>query len=363
MTTTVQHIRYDALSDFTDQVFRAAGCPDNLRPTVVKNLLMADLRGVDSHGVARLSGYLRLVDAGRIDLTKAGFVVHETPSTALYDGEKGMGHAVATRAMELAIQKATVSGSGWVSVRNSNHFGLAGTYALMAAEARMIGIAMTNASPLVAPTYGLDRLLGTNPIAVAVPAGKYQPFVLDMATTTAANGKLEVLQRKNLPAPDGWIQDANGHTTTDANGVKLGGALRPLGGTPEGASHKGYGLGAVVDVLSGVLSGAGFSKWVPPFVAFLPLPEDPVGEGIGHFFGAIRVDGFMPADQFNNRMEVWLNSFKQSHAQDGHQVIIPGEPEAAITAQRLAEGIPLLPAVLADLDQIAARFGVQPLVR
>lgn len=353
-----QLVPYMALAAFAEQVFLAAGSTAAYARITVRNLLLADLRGVDSHGVARLSGYLRLVEAGRIDLRTAGGPIHQTPSTTTWDGQRGMGHVVAQKAMEHAINLADTAGTGWVAVKNSNHYGLAGTYAMMAAKRGMIGISLTNASPLVAPTYGLDRMLGTNPIAVAIPTMTQPTFVLDMATTTAANGKLEVLQRKGLPTPEGWIQDAEGQITTDASGVQQGGALRPLGGNPAGASHKGYGLGSVVDILSGVLSGAGYGPWVPPFVSFLPLPALPVGQGLGHFLGAMRVDAFMPQSEFLSRMDHWISSMRGTKAIDWHKVMIPGDQERICHDQRMKEGIPLLPAVVEDLRKIGAQFGV-----
>src|SRR5690606_15054500 len=213
-------------------------------------------RGIDSHGIARLSGYLRLREANRINAKPTVRIVHESPSTAVVDGDSGLGLVVAPKAMEIAIEKARVAGTGWVAVRNSNHFGIAGHHAMMALEHDMIGLAMTNASPLVAPTFSIERLLGTNPIAVAIPAGEQPPFVADFATTTAANGKLEILQRKNKDAPLGWIQKKNGDPSENPHELKDGGALIPLGSDYEHGSHKGFCLGAWVDIFSAVLSGA-----------------------------------------------------------------------------------------------------------
>lgn len=348
---------YQSLHQFTKNIFQSIGLTPNDATLATDVLLSADLRGIDSHGVARLSGYVRLWEAGRINATPTIRVVHETPSTAVVDGDRGLGLVVGPKAMQIIIEKARQVGTGWVSVKNSNHFGIAGYHAMMALAHDMIGIAMTNASPLVAPTYSLDRLLGTNPIAVAVPAGEQPAFVLDMATTTAANGKLEIAQRKNLPIPTGWAQDAEGHTSTDANAVKNGGALQPLGG--ETGSHKGYGLGAVVDIFSAVLSGANYGPWVPPFVSFLPLPANPVGEGIGHFFGAMRVDAFRPADEFKNHMDNWINTFRQAKPKAGKEaVLIPGDPERKMSAERLKAGIPLLDPVIKDLETLGKRFSV-----
>lgn len=266
-------------------------------------LVSADLRGIDSHGIARLSGYVRLWEAKRINTRPNIRVVHETPSTAVIDGDAGLGLVVAPYAMEVAMQKAAAAGTGWVSVKNSNHFGIAGYHAMKALDQDMIGMAMTNASPLVAPTFSTERMLGTNPIAVAIPAKEQPAFVADFATTTAANGKLEILQRKNEEAPYGWIQDKEGNPSNNPHELKSGGALLPLGGDREHGSHKGYCLGAIVDIFSAVLSGANYGPWAPPFVSFLPLAPDPVGEGLGHFFGAMRVDAFRPADEFKANMD------------------------------------------------------------
>ncbi|PSR54436.1 malate dehydrogenase [Adhaeribacter arboris] len=348
---------YDHLYTFTKQVFQSIGCPEEDADLATEVLLSADLRGIDSHGIARLIGYVRLWETNRINATPDVKVVHETPSTAVVDGDSGLGLVVAPHAMEIAIQKAQVAGTGWVSVKNSNHFGIAGYHAMKALAKDMIGIAMTNASPLVAPTNSLERLLGTNPIAVAIPANEQPAFVADFATTTAANGKLEILQRKNQEAPLGWIQDAQGQNSTNPNELKAGGALMPLGG--ETGSHKGYCLGSIVDIFSAVLSGANYGPWVPPFVSFLPLPTNPVGAGIGHFFGAMRIDAFRPADEFKTHMDNWITTFRQSKAKSEETpVLIPGDPERIMAAKRFQEGIPLLDPVVKDLESLANKFSL-----
>lgn len=347
---------YNHLFSFTEAVFQSIGCSEDDATLATETLLSADLRGIDSHGVARLIGYVRLWEAGRINATPRVGVTYETPSTAVVDGDGGLGLVVGPKAMQVAIEKAQLAGTGWVSVRNSNHFGIAGYHAMKALPHDMIGIAMTNASPLVAPTNSLDRLLGTNPIAVAIPAGDQPDFVADFATTTAANGKLEILQRKNQPAPAGWIQDKDGNTSTNPNELKDGGALQPLGG--ETGSHKGYCLGSVVDIFSAVLSGANYGPWVPPFVAFLQPPADPVGQGIGHFFGAMRVDAFRPAAEFKAHMDNWITTFRNARAVPGQQVLIPGDPERETAAHRLLDGIPLLMPVVQDLETVGKKFGL-----
>src|SRR5947208_3550330 len=218
-------IPYEQLLNFTVSVFRQIGCPEKDAQTAAIALLSADLRGIDSHGVARLIGYVRLREAGRANTKPNIRIIHETPSTAVVDGDSGLGLVVAPFAMQIAIEKAKQVGTGWVSVQNSNHFGIAGYHAMMALKEDMIGIALTNASPLVAPTFSVERLLGTNPICVVIPAGEEPPFVADMATTTATNGRLEILQRKNGKAPFGWIQDKDGFPSTDPHELKSGGAL------------------------------------------------------------------------------------------------------------------------------------------
>ena len=335
------------------------GCSEEHAQLSADVLLKSDLRGIDSHGVARLIGYVRLWEKKRINTKPNISIVHETPTTATVDGDAGLGLVVAPFAMQLAINKAEKYGSGWVSVRNSNHFGIAGYHALLAVENDMIGFAMTNASPLVSPTYSSERLLGTNPMCYAFPAGKYPPVIVDMATSAAANGKLEIAQRLGKQVPEGWIQDIDGQPTTDPHALKSGGSLLPLGSDAEHGSHKGFGLGATVDILSAVLSGANYGPWVPPFVSFLDPPNDPVGSGIGHFVGAMRVDGFRPVDEFKAHLDNWIERFKSSATVDpDNKVIIPGEPEAAAEAERKVSGVPLVDAVVTDLNGLAEKFGI-----
>ena len=336
------------------------GCAGDDARLAATVLLSADLRGIDSHGIARLSGYVRLWETGRINPNPNIRILHESPSTATIDGDKGLGLVVAPKAMRVAIDKAKNCGSGWISVQNSNHFGIAGYHAMMALKEDMIGMAMTNASALVAPTFSTERLLGTNPVAVAVPSGEEAPFVADMATTTAANGKLEILQRKGYDAPLGWIQNAQGDSTVNAHALKEGGALLPLGSDHEHGSHKGYALGSVVDIFSAILSGANYGPWVPPFPAYVPMPENQPGKGIGHFFGAMRIDGFRPADDFKKDMDHWLRRFRNATPVDGQpKVLVPGDPERQMEQERSTNGIPLLTPVIEDLSQLGQKFGIK----
>lgn len=348
---------YNQLFEFAKNVFLKIGCNDDDAFLATKVLLSADVRGIDSHGIARLSGYVRLWDAKRVNANPQIKILHQTPSTATVDGDSGLGLAVAPKAMQIAIDKAKNAGTGWVSVQNSNHFGIAGYHAMMALEEDMIGICMTNASPLVAPTFSVERLLGTNPICVAIPAANQPPFVADMATTTASNGKLEILQRKKELALLGWIQDKNGKPSTDPHELKIGGALLPLGGDKEHGSHKGYALGAIVDIFSAILSGANYGPWVPPFPAYVPMPTDMPGKGIGHFFGAMRIDAFRPAEEFKQHMDQWIERFRSAKTAEGFdKVIIPGDPEREMEKERMQNGIPLLDSVVNDLNYLAEKF-------
>ncbi len=348
---------YEHLFNFTKSVLLTIGCPEKEAATASDVLLSADLRGVDSHGVARLIGYVRLFDKGRINPKPNLQISHGTASTAVMNADGALGLVAGPEAMKVAIEKAKEYGTGWVSVKNSNHYGIAGYHTMMALEEDCIGISMTNASPLVSPTFSKERLLGTNPISIAIPTKDEPPFVADMATTTAANGKLEILERKGEQAPFGWIQDEKGNITTDPEGVKKGGALLPLGGDREHGSHKGYILGSVVDIFSAILSGANYGPWVPPFVAFLDPHPDPVGEGLGHFFGAMRVDGFRPAEEFKKHMDNWIRRFRSAKTIPGQErVLIPGDPEREMEAVRKKQGIPLLEPVINDLKSLAERF-------
>ncbi len=350
---------YDKLFDFTRSVFTKMGCSAADAKLATEVLLSADMRGIDSHGVARLSGYVRLWEAKRINAQPNIRIVHETPSTAVVDGDAGLGLVVAPYAMNIAMEKAEKVGTGWVSVRNSNHFGIAGYHAMMALRQDMIGISMTNASALVAPTFSVERMLGTNPIAVAIPADKQPPFVADFATTTAANGKLEILQRKNAAAPLGWVQTHDGDASTNASELKNNGALLPLGSDRDHGSHKGYALGSIVDIFSAVLSGASYGPWAPPFPAYVPMPSNMPGEGLGHFFGAMRTDAFRPKQEFKEHMDNWITRFRQATpVPDQQEVLIPGDPERRMEEERAKNGIPVVNSVVADIKAVADKMGI-----
>lgn len=352
----------EPLKTFCVEVFEELNVPTEDAKIVADNLVSADLRGISSHGVARLRRYVKGLQDGVMLARPETRVVHETPATALIDGGDGLGQPVSRRAMQLAIDKAGQVGAGFVSVRNSNHFGIAGYYSMMALERDMIGISMTNAAVLVVPTFGRNAMLGTNPISVAAPAGEELPFVLDMATSTVPRGKLEVYNRKEEPLPLGWATDEAGVPTTDAarvldNFIKLaGGGLLSLGGAGELlGGHKGYGMALLVDILSGVLPGAGYANNIY-------LKDDSgnaLPANVGHFFGALRVDGFRPVEQFKATMDDVVRRLKATPKAAGQgRIYIHGEKEFEIAQDRKIGGVILHPKVVADLKAMAEEFGV-----
>jgi LDH2 family malate/lactate/ureidoglycolate dehydrogenase len=353
---SVSRIKSADLTAFCAQVFTALGIPEGDAKITSDVLVAADLRGVDSHGVARLKRYVDGIRDGMMRPDAKPRVVHETPATATIDADGGLGQPPSYRAMQMAIEKAEKLGAGFVAVRNSNHYGIAGYYAMMALDKDMIGISTTNADVLVVPTFGRNALFGTNPIAVAAPAAKERPFVLDMATSVVPRGKLEVYDRLGKPLPEGWATDQTGVGTQDATQVlknfatRAGGGILPLGGEGElHSGYKGYGLALLVDILSAVLPGAAYANLVYPRTADgKPLPSS-----IGHFFGALRIDGFRPAVEFKSDMDELIGRIKNTPKAEGaERIYIHGEKEYEKEAERQANGIPLHPKVLDTLKKI-----------
>ena len=350
---------YDYLLEFTRNVFKKMGCSEEHSKIIADVFLAAELRDHASHGMIRIKDYYELWKAGRINVRPEIKVVHESPSTAVVDGDMAIGMIPAKRSMEIAIEKAGTAGTGWVATRNSNHFGIAGYYAMMALKHDMIGICLTNANPLVAPTFSISRMMGTNPIAVAIPALKQPPFVADFATTPIARGKLAVAEKKGEKVPTGFVQDKTGKPSDDPSILKSGGSMLTLGGDRVHGSHKGYCLSAIVDIFSAVFSGANFGPFVPPSVAYLPLLDRKVGEGTGHFFGAMRTDAFQPANEFRSKMDQWIETFRSSKPAEGQErVLIPGDPEREAEERIMKEGIKLVPAIRDDLVAIARELDV-----
>lgn len=340
------------------------GCSPEDAKMATDVFIRAELRGYASHGMIRIKDYYQLWKADRINVRPDVRIVHESPSTAVVDGDGGIGMIAATKSMQIAIEKAKTAGTGWVSTKGSNHYGYCAYYTMLALEHDMIGISTTIANPLVAPTNSVSQMLGTNPISVSIPAGKYPPFVADFSTTPIARGKLAIAARKGEKVPLGWVQDADGVPSDDPDIITRGGSMVTLGGTPEHGSHKGYALSAIVDIFSAVLSGANFGPFCPPSVAYLPVKEEKVGEGTGHFFGAMRIDAFQEKEVFKARMDKWIETFRAAKPAKGYdRVLIPGDPERANEERISKEGINVIEPVQKDLKEIADALGISFEVR
>ena len=346
-----------ALRRFCEEALKKLGVPAGDARTTTDVLVTADLRGIESHGVARLGRYVNGLKQGFIKPKDQSRVIRETKATALLDGGQSLGQVVGRKGMDLAIKKARDTAVGVVAVRNSNHYGIAGYYSLMALEHNLVGVSTTNAGPLVVPTFGRTAILGTNPISLAAPALKEKAFVLDMATSTVPRGKVEVYNRLGKPMPHGWAVDETGRSSTDPKRVlnalanRLGGGLLPLGGEGEDlGGHKGYGLALMVDVLSGVLSGAATG---------LQVYADEQRPNVGHFFMALDPAAFRPLDEFRRDMDRLARELKDSpkaHGQD--RIYVHGEKSFARMEKYRQEGIPLDPKVVENLKKIGADLGV-----
>lgn len=348
-----------ALREWVAAVFRRLGVTQADAAVTADNLVAADLRGVESHGVARLGRYTGRIKQELILPAAEPSIVHETPSTALVDAGNGLGQPASKWAMELALAKAKSTGHGAVAVRNSNHHGIAGYYAMMALPHDMIGVTYTNSAPLVVPTYGRKAVTGTNPIAVAVPAATELPWVLDMATSVVPRGKLEVYARKETPMPLGWAVDETGQPTQDAASVlnaltnRRGGGILPLGGTATFSGYKGYNLSALVDIFCGVLPGSNWGARVDE-----PVEGKPAPSGVGHYFSATRIDGFRPADEFKRAMDEYIRSLKESPKAEGESRIwVAGEKEWELQERYACEGVPLYHKVVENLKAIGEELG------
>ena len=342
-------INHEKLTRFVQAAFEKLGVASGDAQIAAEALVAADLRGVDTHGVIRFSPhawYVKWLSEGSMTAKPNIRVISETPSTALLDGDRGMGMVVGHRAMELAIDKAQSCGIGMVGVRNSRHYGMSAQYAMQALAHDMIGIAMTNAGRQVVPTFGREARFGTNPMCFAVPADKELPFVLDMATTTAAAGKLELAARLEKSIPTGWALDEKAQATQDPRVAQQARRLLPLGGSRDNGSHKGYGLAVLVEILCGVLTGT---------VTALNADQDPRG----HFFGAIRVDAFRPVAEFKKDMDRLIRELKSTPPIEGQRrVYVAGEIEFETAEERAERGIPLLPSVLKGLREVSEQLGL-----
>ena len=352
-TTEYQLASETKLKAFVARVLEELGVDRTSAGVVGDVLLAADLRGIESHGVARLNSYyVSRIRGGHMKAKPNYEIVRETETTVLYDADNGLGHPVAKLAMDSVIAKAAKHGSAFGAVRNSNHYGIAGYYAMLALEHDMIGMSSTNSVKYGAPTFGRDVMLGTNPLAFAIPAGKEPAFVLDFATTTVPKGKLEVYKRKGLPLKPGWAIDENGKVTDDPDAA-LRGALLPLGGFgTDNSGHKGYGLGLLVDILCGVLSGGAFGP-------SLPHVTDTMEGAISHWFGAFRVDAFRDIQQFKADMDKELRFFKDSQRAAGQdRIYVAGEIEFEKTLYNREHGTPVHVKVWDELQKLGQELGI-----
>ncbi|HKX31542.1 MAG TPA: Ldh family oxidoreductase [Blastocatellia bacterium] len=349
----------DRLLEFATRVFLYSGVAAEDAPQAAEVLVTADAWGIDTHGVARLRGYYETMKRGLVNPRPNLRVVREMPACATLDGDNGLGLIVGPKANQIAMEKAETVGAGWVSVCHTNHFGIAGYYPWSALKRDLIGWAMTNSTPQVAPLWGTQKMLGTNPIAIAFPGHEEPPVIIDMATSTVAYGKIENAVRKSETVPLGWIIDSEGEATIDPEKMVNGGALVPLGHDREHGGHKGYCLGAMVDLLCGALSGANWGPFVPPFPLHLKPSQRRVGKGIGHFFGALKIDAFIDPDEFKRQIDEWVRVFRAAKPAAGTSgPLIPGDPERQAHARHLQEGVRVLPSVARELRELSALTGI-----
>jgi len=337
------------LMEFCVQTLQKAGLPQEDAWTVADSLIAANLRGVDSHGVLRLPSYIRRLLDGGANPKPQIQVIRRGASFVRLDGDRGMGQVVGKYAMKETLELASQTGIGVATVCNSDHFGAAAYYAMMALKQDMIGLAITNAAPIMCVWGGKGRFIGNNPIAIAVPAGKEFPIVLDMAVSNVAGGKVRIAEKKGIKIPLDWIVDEEGNPTDDPNafGGKTGGSLLPLG-------YKGYGLGVMGEILSGILSGGRILDEMP-----LWLVDTSLTVGIGHFMLAIHVDAFIPIQEFKNRADHLVQRIHSAPRAKGvERIYLPGEIEHLSELKRRAEGIPVSEAVFQDLVRIGHELNI-----
>ncbi len=333
-------IDHELLRRQTERVFEAWGMAAEHALTAAHVMVETDLAGIDSHGVGMLPFYQNAVEDGRIDPRPEIRIERETPALALIDAGRSLGHPPSVLAMQTAIDKARAVGAAAVAVRNSNHYGAAGYYARMAAEAGVVGLSLTNAPVKQAvPMFGTEAALGTNPIGFGAPAASQPPFLLDMATTTVAFGKVSIARRAGKALPEGWSVDPAGRPITDAARAVEIGRLTPLGGARETGGHKGYGLAAMVEILCATLSGC-------------------LAGETGHFFFAVDPAAFGRAGAFETDMDRLMDMLRATPPADpARPVMVAGDPEHATYAERKANGIPMTATLLEELRDVCRRAG------
>ncbi len=350
---------FEQLRQFTTRVFHHFGVPHEDAAVAADVLAYSDEHGIDSHGVARLKTYYDLLKTKRINPAPVIKTVREKGSVATIDGDNGLGLVVGPKCMQLAMQKAREHGSGWIAVCNTNHYGAAGYYPVMALQEDLIGLSMTNTTAGVVPFNGAEKMLGTNPVAIAFPGLKEPPVIIDFASSAVSYGKVEIANRKGEKIPDGWCLDKDGYATNDPAEMIEGGALLPLG-DKEGSGHKGYCLAGMVDILTAVLSGANWGPFAVPFAIHVAPSNKQVGKGIGHFFGAWDIEGFRDKKEFKMNIDEWVRTMKATRVQPGRDsVLVPGDPEREAYQIRTKEGIPVNKEVVASLEVISQETGIK----
>jgi L-2-hydroxycarboxylate dehydrogenase (NAD+) len=357
----VYKVEYRIIQQFMEDCFKCVGVPEEDAKVCAEVLIAADLRGIDSHGIGRLKPiYIDRIKSGQINPVTNISVVRETFTTAVVDGNNGMGHVVAKKSMEIAIKKAKEYGLGMVVVRNSNHFGIAGYYALMAVENDMIGICGTNARPSIAPTFGVENMLGTNPLTFGIPSDEPFPFLLDCATSIIQRGTVEVYSRLKKKLPEGWVIGENGESKTDPDEVlkdMLEGkaALLPLGGFGEKmGGHKGYGYATVVEILSSALQQGAFLWGLSGIENGKKVPYR-----VGHFFIAINVEAFTEVEKFKKTVGEILRELRNSKKAPGYdRIYTAGEKEHYVMRKRMKEGIPIDEEEQKDIISLKKEFGL-----
>ena len=337
----------DRLVEFVTAVLVAAGVRHDHARITADRLIEADLRGRTGHGLIRVPSYVKRIGAGAINLAPDITLRHETPTSALVDGDNGLGQVVMTLATELAIEKAKVSGLAMVGTVHSNHAGAAGVYTAMALRHDLASMyfAVANANGL-APWGGRERLLGTNPIAASFPAGEEIPFQLDIATTVASHGSIKVKEQAGEPMPEGWVIDGNGNPITDPGRVDDG-YLVPIGG------YKGSGLNIMIGALAGIMTGAAFGRQVVNFRADAATPTN-----TGQSILVIRPDLFLPLDEYKKEMDRQLREFRDSESMTDEPVRLPGERAAELESEQRRSGIAIPEALIADLNSLAGDLGL-----
>jgi LDH2 family malate/lactate/ureidoglycolate dehydrogenase len=344
------HVAPGAADAFARRLLIAHGVPEAGAAIVASCLVSADLRGVDTHGLTRLPGYLDRVRRGLINASPALEPKRVTPVAAALDGQNGFGFVTGTRAMQEAIAIAREFGIGIVSVRRSTHFGMAASYVLQALDAGLIALVFSNASPAMPPWGARAALLGTNPFAAGAPAGRHPPFLLDMSPAVAARGKIRRAERRGESIPLGYALDAQGRPTTDPKAA-LAGVVLPIGG------YKGSGLSMLMDILGGVISGAAFAGGVADQYKSYDRPQD-----VGHFFLALKPDLFIPEADYRARMDTLIERVRACPKAEGFdEILVPGEPEVRLEAEHRLSGIPYAPSEVATLQAEATRAGIAPL--